>query len=119
MPKTPTTPIRIDRDLWAEFGEATATMNTDRSKAIREFIDWYLGRAGAQPPARPDAGGAAEADGTGPAPVLQIRAWNDIDDGSYRWKPHWDEWEDLDPEGFNVGDIKVQVRVKPKENTDA
>jgi hypothetical protein len=53
MPRTPTTPVRIDRDIWADFGDATTTMDTDRSKAIREFIDWYLRRPGAKLPKRP------------------------------------------------------------------
>lgn len=53
MVRTPTTPIRIDRGTWAEFGDATATMDTDRSKAIREFVDWYLRRPGAKMPTRP------------------------------------------------------------------
>jgi hypothetical protein len=54
MVRTPTTPIRIDRDDWAEFGEATAEMGTDRSKEIRAFVDWYLRRPGAKMPKRPD-----------------------------------------------------------------
>lgn len=54
MPKTPTTPIRIDREVWAKFGDATAAMDTDRSKTLREFVDWYLRRPGAKLPKRPD-----------------------------------------------------------------
>ena len=53
-PKTPTTPIRIDRDVRAEFGDATKAQGTDRSKALREFVDWYLRRPGAKLPKRPD-----------------------------------------------------------------
>jgi len=54
MPKTPTTPLRIDRATWTEFGEAAAATGTDRSKLLREFIDWYLRRPGAKLPKRPD-----------------------------------------------------------------
>lgn len=51
-PKTPTTPIRIDRDVWTEFGEAAGPKN--RSAVLREFIDWYLRRPGAKLPKRPE-----------------------------------------------------------------
>lgn len=54
MVPTPTTPIRIDRETWAEFGEATAAMDANRSETIRQFIDWYLRRPGAKMPKRPD-----------------------------------------------------------------
>ena len=53
-PKTPTRPIRVDLDEWADFGKATAAMGTDRSAAFRAFMAWYLHKPGAKLPKRPD-----------------------------------------------------------------
>jgi hypothetical protein len=51
--KTPTRPIRVDLDTWAEFGAATGSMGTDRSAALRSFMDWYLHKPGSRTPTRP------------------------------------------------------------------
>lgn len=51
---TPTTPIRIDRELWARFGDAAGARN--RSAVLRDFIRWYLREPGARMPKRPDPG---------------------------------------------------------------
>lgn len=53
-PKTPTRPVRVDLDEWAEFGKAAAAMGTDRSAAIRAFMAWYIHKPGAKPVKRPD-----------------------------------------------------------------
>ncbi|MFD0742425.1 hypothetical protein ACFQ1L_11775 [Phytohabitans flavus] len=50
---TPTRPIRIEPALWESFGKATARQGTDRSAALRDFIRWYIGEAGATLPERP------------------------------------------------------------------
>ncbi|MGW2223813.1 hypothetical protein [Streptomyces formicae] len=59
-PKTPTRPIRVDLTDWAAFGYAAKPMGTDRSAAMRAFMDWYLHKPGAKAPARPSKD-AAEA----------------------------------------------------------
>jgi hypothetical protein len=62
-PKTPVRPIRVDQELWDEFGQATAAGDTDRSAALRAFMAWYARRPGAKLPVRPAAvpdGEAAE-----------------------------------------------------------
>ncbi|MFE3577864.1 hypothetical protein [Streptomyces vinaceus] len=51
--KTPTRPIRVDLEDWADFGEAATAMGTDRSAAFRAFMHWYLHRPGAKLPPRP------------------------------------------------------------------
>lgn len=56
-PKTPTRPIRVDLDEWADFGRATAAMDTDRSAAFRAFMAWYLHKPGAVMPKRPERSG--------------------------------------------------------------
>ncbi|SHL74018.1 hypothetical protein [Streptomyces yunnanensis] len=53
-PKTPTRPVRVDLDEWAEFGKAAAAMGTDRSAAIRAFMAWYIHKPGAKQVKRPD-----------------------------------------------------------------
>lgn len=73
------------------------------------------GRAYAEPPRSLIGASRQTAPSFTPTPALQIRTWNDTDDGSYSWKPAWSAWEDLDPEGDHVGDIKIQVRVKPTQ----
>ncbi|MEV4784021.1 hypothetical protein AB0K53_00955 [Streptomyces tuirus] len=52
-PKTPTRPIRVDLTDWGVFGEATNAMDTDRSAALRAFMDWYLHKPGSKAPTRP------------------------------------------------------------------
>lgn len=53
---TPHRPIRVDDELWADFGRLVGERN--RAKVIREFIAWYVRRHGARLPKRPvrDAG---------------------------------------------------------------
>ncbi|MFI2431867.1 hypothetical protein [Streptomyces sp. NPDC018693] len=46
----------IDDDTWDAFDEATRAADTDRSAAVRMFIDWFLTREGAALPERPPAG---------------------------------------------------------------
>jgi hypothetical protein len=53
-PKTPTRPIRIPDEDWSDFDAATKRVGTDRSAAIRQFIDWFNRRPGAKMPKRPD-----------------------------------------------------------------
>jgi len=49
--KTPTRPIRIDLDLWEEFGKVA---EPDRSAVLRDFVRWYIREPGAKMPRRPD-----------------------------------------------------------------
>jgi len=41
---------------------------------------------------------------------FQVRVWDDVDDGTPGFTPHWGPWIDVDPQGEWVGDIKIQVR---------
>jgi metal-responsive CopG/Arc/MetJ family transcriptional regulator len=50
---TPTVPIRVGPDLWAEFGRLAGARN--RSEVVRQFIRWYVRERGAKLPQRPDA----------------------------------------------------------------
>lgn len=52
-PKNPTRPIRVDLSEWGVFGEASNAMGSDRSAALRSFMDWYLHKPGSRTPARP------------------------------------------------------------------
>jgi hypothetical protein len=45
--------VRIELDLWQAFGEATKTMNSDRSSVMRAFMRWYAHQPGATLPPRP------------------------------------------------------------------
>lgn len=45
--------LRVPDSLWDALGSATKDMGTDRAKAIKQFIRWYLGYPGAELPARP------------------------------------------------------------------
>lgn len=58
--RTPVRPIRVDANLWNEFGQATAAGDTDRSAALRAFMAWYARRPGAKLPVRPSAIPAGE-----------------------------------------------------------
>jgi metal-responsive CopG/Arc/MetJ family transcriptional regulator len=53
QPKTPNRVVRVDDDLWRDFGDAIEDEGTTRSEAIRTFIRWYLRRPGAKLPDRP------------------------------------------------------------------
>lgn len=59
MAKTPTRPIRIDLELWDEFG---AVAEPDRSAVLREFMEWYVRRPGVKLPRRPAVDRSAEGD---------------------------------------------------------
>ena len=46
--------VRIDEALWVEFEDARARAGAkDRSEVLREFVKWYVRRAGAKLPKRP------------------------------------------------------------------
>lgn len=45
--------IRISDEDWDDAETATASMGTDRAKAINQFIRWYLHRPGVTMPKRP------------------------------------------------------------------
>jgi hypothetical protein len=47
---TPNQHFRIPSDRWERFGERTRAAGTDRSAALRAFVDWYLGDDDALPP---------------------------------------------------------------------
>jgi hypothetical protein len=51
---TPTIPIRVDPDLWNEFGRVVGQRN--RSDTLRQFIRWMVREKGAKLPTRPDTG---------------------------------------------------------------
>lgn len=44
--------IRVDPDLWDEFGVAAVDQPENRSGVLREFMRWYLGKPGAELPRR-------------------------------------------------------------------
>jgi len=47
--------IRVEPDLWDEFGVAADAQPDKRSGVLREFMRWYLGKPGAELPSRPAA----------------------------------------------------------------
>jgi len=49
---TPLRPVRVETELWAEFGRLVGARN--RSAVIRDFIRWYVRERGATLPKRPD-----------------------------------------------------------------
>ncbi|WP_329390222.1 GIY-YIG nuclease family protein [Streptomyces sp. NBC_01716] len=51
--KSPTRPIRVDLAEWGVFGEAANAVSSDRSAALRGFMDWYLHKPGSKAPTRP------------------------------------------------------------------
>ncbi|MGW2709562.1 hypothetical protein ACWC4J_11295 [Streptomyces sp. NPDC001356] len=51
----------IDDATWDAFDEAAKAASTDRSAAVRQFIDWFMDRADAELPERPPAGPWSEA----------------------------------------------------------
>lgn len=53
QPKTQNKTVRIDTPKWLRFGTAAEAQGTDRSKALNQFIDWYLNEPGAELPERP------------------------------------------------------------------
>lgn len=46
---TPRQTVRVDADLWREFGEFA---EPDRSTVLREFMRWYTWQPGAKMPRR-------------------------------------------------------------------
>lgn len=62
-PKTPTRPVRVDLDEWAEFGKAAASQDTDRSALIRAFMAWYIHKPGAKQIKRPERDAWQQTDG--------------------------------------------------------
>lgn len=45
--------IRIDSELWGQFGEVARQLRTTRSEMIRSYVLWLVGAPGARPPSRP------------------------------------------------------------------
>jgi hypothetical protein len=58
--------IRVEPDLWDEFGTATANEPDGRSGVVRAFMRWYLGKPGANLPG--PTGGLAPKPGAEEAP---------------------------------------------------
>lgn len=56
---TPTRPIRVQLDLWEEFGDVSAQLGSNRTALILEFMRWMARRPGAKLPKRPDVPPAA------------------------------------------------------------
>ena len=54
-PKNPTHSVRFENGDWADLGEMTAEMGTDRSKVITQLIRWWMRRPDAELPERPPA----------------------------------------------------------------
>ncbi|MFG2001740.1 hypothetical protein ACGFNU_21570 [Spirillospora sp. NPDC048911] len=48
---TPHRPIRVENDLWEEFGQVAGERN--RAAVLRDFMAWYVRRRGATLPKRP------------------------------------------------------------------
>jgi hypothetical protein len=48
---TPLRQLRIPDDEWKPFGQAVG--DRERTRVVREFIRWYLGREDADLPERP------------------------------------------------------------------
>ncbi|MFG2747988.1 hypothetical protein [Streptomyces xanthophaeus] len=45
----------VNQQLWDDFEAATRQADTDRSAELRRFMEWYVGRPGAEKPTRPTA----------------------------------------------------------------
>lgn len=48
-------PLRVDQELWDDFGKAATAAGMDRSSVLRDFMKWYSGRPDMPPPERPPA----------------------------------------------------------------
>ncbi|MCT9932481.1 hypothetical protein N5079_19960 [Planotetraspora sp. A-T 1434] len=53
QPKTPSRSVRVDDGDWDELGRIATQRGTVRGKVINELIGWFLGKPGAELPARP------------------------------------------------------------------
>lgn len=45
--------LRVEQELWDDFGIATASYKDGRSGVLRDFIRWFMDRPGAQLPPKP------------------------------------------------------------------
>jgi hypothetical protein len=45
--------IRVETEVWEDFGATADRLGSDRSALIREYILWAIRREGASPPRRP------------------------------------------------------------------
>lgn len=52
QPKTPLRRLRVDDELWEEFGQVA---DPDRSAVIRNFMRWFVREPGVTMPRRPGA----------------------------------------------------------------
>jgi len=57
QPKTPAQRFRLDDDRWARFDQNVhrADPESDRSKVLRQFVDWFNREPGVRLPSRPSA----------------------------------------------------------------
>lgn len=46
--------VRISDKKWDKFKKATEDADTDRSKAVNDFVGWYIREDGTKLPKRPD-----------------------------------------------------------------
>jgi hypothetical protein len=44
--------VRVDDETWDEFGLAAERLGSERATLVRKYIDWVLGRPGAEAPRR-------------------------------------------------------------------
>lgn len=58
MASTPLKRIRVDDDLWKDFGEAAAAMGADRTKLLVAFMRRYVAAVSVDQSAGTDQGGA-------------------------------------------------------------
>ena len=47
---TPTRGVKIDPELWDEFGRAATAEGTDRSTLVEQWVQWHLHKRGARAP---------------------------------------------------------------------
>ncbi|GGU61572.1 hypothetical protein [Lentzea flava] len=59
--KTPVKNIRVEHELWNEFGEACEATGADRATVLRTFMRWYLRQGPA--PKRPAVDTGAQPEG--------------------------------------------------------
>lgn len=44
----------VGDQLWADFETAAAALGSDRSAELRRYMEWCVGRPGAEEPRRPE-----------------------------------------------------------------